>query len=151
MPACVPEPIANDYREAYLIHDQSPKASATLSRRCLQGMIRDFWKVSKGKLKDEIDAIHGNLDPDVWESIEAVRKVGNIGAHMEANIDVIVDVEPEEAALLLELIETLVDDWYVQRETRKSRLAAVKALAQSKADEKAQAKKAAAKPAPVKS
>ena len=53
------------------------------------------------------------------------------------------------AVLLLQLIETLVDDWYVQLETRKSRLAAVKALAQSKADEKAEAKKAAAKPAPV--
>lgn len=152
MPACVPEPIANDYREAHLIRDLSPKASATLSRRCLQGMIRNFWEVSKGTLKEEIDAIQGDVDPDVWESIEAVRRVGNIGAHMDADINVVVDVEPEEATLLLELIETLVQDWYVQRETRKTRLAAVQALAKAKADEKAQAKKAVAKnPAVAKS
>ncbi|MCB1884663.1 MAG: DUF4145 domain-containing protein [Geminicoccaceae bacterium] len=28
----------------------SPKASATLSRRCLQSMIRDFWTISKDTL-----------------------------------------------------------------------------------------------------
>ncbi len=42
-PDYVPEPIREDYKEACAIRDLSPKASATLSRRCLQGMIRDFW------------------------------------------------------------------------------------------------------------
>ncbi|MGT2429378.1 hypothetical protein ACU4HD_12705 [Cupriavidus basilensis] len=45
-----------------------------------------------------------------WDSIEAVRKIGNIGARMEKDIDVIVDVEPEEAGLLIGLIESLIDD-----------------------------------------
>lgn len=41
-PDYVPKPVRDDYTEACVIRDLSPKASATLSRRCLQGMIRDF-------------------------------------------------------------------------------------------------------------
>jgi uncharacterized protein DUF4145 len=133
MPAYIPDAIVTDYREAYMIRDLSAKASATLSRRCLQGMIRDFWGVAgKRTLKDEIEAISDKLDPDVLASINAVREVGNIGAHMEKDISIIVDVEPEEATLLLQLIEILVDEWYVRRETKKANLAAVKALAATK-------------------
>ena len=59
-PDYVPEPIRNDYEEAWAIVNLSPKASATLSRRCLQNMIRDFWKISKNRLVDEIDALKDN-------------------------------------------------------------------------------------------
>ena len=38
------EAILEDYKEACLIKDKSPKAAATLARRCLQGMIRIFSK-----------------------------------------------------------------------------------------------------------
>ena len=37
----------------------------------------------------------------------AVRKVGNIGAHMEKDINVIVDVDPDEAQHLIGLITFL--------------------------------------------
>jgi hypothetical protein len=43
-PAYIPKGILDDYREACLIKDLSPKASSTLSRRCLQGILRDFWQ-----------------------------------------------------------------------------------------------------------
>lgn len=132
LPEYIPEPIKEDYYEACRIKDLSPKASATLSRRCLQGMIRDFWGISKGRLIDEIDALEEKVDTDVWESIDAVRSVGNIGAHMEKDINIIIDVEPEEAQLLIGLIEQLVDDWYVTREDRKNRAQKLKDLAESK-------------------
>jgi hypothetical protein len=38
-PEYVPEPIRDDYTEACAIRDLSPKASATLSRRCLQARL----------------------------------------------------------------------------------------------------------------
>ena len=48
-----------------------------------------------------------------------VRKIGNIGAHMEADINVIVDVDRNEAQVLIELAELLFEEWYVAAETRK--------------------------------
>jgi Domain of unknown function (DUF4145) len=122
LPVYIPEAIREDYSEAHLILSLSPKASATLARRCLQGMIRDFFGVSFSTLKAEIDAIQGKVDPLVWQAIEAVRKVGNIGAHMEKDINVIVDVEPNEAELLVGLIEFLIKDWYVARENKNQHL-----------------------------
>ena len=132
LPDYVPAPIVADYREACLICNLSPKASATLARRCLQGMIRDYWGVSKDRLVDEIKAIKDKVDRLAWDAIEAVRSIGNIGAHMEKDIDVIVDVEPQEAKLLIGLIETLVDDWYVTRHERQLRLAKLVLVAQDK-------------------
>jgi len=135
-PQYIPTPILQDYREACLIRDLSPKASATLARRALQGMIRDYWGVSKSRLKDEIDGIKDRLDSLTWEAIGAVRSVGNIGAHMEKDINLIIDVEPNEANLLIELIETLLQDWYITRHEREQRLKAVVALKETKEDAK---------------
>lgn len=42
LPEYIPSAIRSDYMEALSIVDASPKASATLSRRCLQGMIHDY-------------------------------------------------------------------------------------------------------------
>lgn len=131
-PTYIPAAILDDYLEACLIRDKSPKASATLSRRCLQGMIRDFWGVKPGRLVDEIDAIQAQVDPITWSAIDALRKLGNIGAHMEKDINLIVDVDPNEADLLLELIETLLNEWYVNREERKNRMSALVAAAAAK-------------------
>jgi len=131
-PDYIPQQILTDYNEACLIRDLSPKASATLARRCLQGIIRDFWNVKPGRLYDEIEAIKDMIDPLTWGAIDAVRKVGNIGAHMEKDINIIVDVEPNEAELLINLIEMLLRDWYITREERRARLLAIKGVAEDK-------------------
>lgn len=136
LPGYIPQPIQQDYYEACRIKDLSSKASATLSRRCLQGMIRDFWEISKRTLKEEVDALEDKVSTDTWESIEAVRKVGNIGAHMEEDINLIIDVDPEEAQLLISLIEQLIDDWYVTREDRRKRTEALKKMVKSKEEKR---------------
>lgn len=131
-PDYIPEVIRNDYQEACLISSDSPKASATLARRCLQGIIRDYWKVSPGRLVDEIDQIKDKTDSVTWNAIDAVRKIGNIGAHMEKDINVIVDVDPDEAELLISLVETLLTEWYVGTYEREQRMRAVVDAAASK-------------------
>lgn len=131
-PNYVPVPIREDYEEACQIRDLSPKSAATLARRALQGVLRDFYKVKPGRLVDEINALEETMDPELYEAIHGVRKVGNIGAHMEADINVIVDVEPGEAQVLIGLVETMIGETYERREQRKNRLAQVKALADAK-------------------
>ncbi|WP_185696581.1 DUF4145 domain-containing protein [Streptococcus minor] len=114
-PDYIPKAIREDYEEAHAILNLSPKASATLSRRCLQGMIRDFWKISKGRLVDEIEALKELVDPSTKSVLDALRKLGNIGAHPEKDVNLIVDIEPNEALKLLKFIELLMQKWYVER------------------------------------
>ena len=137
-PEYIPLQIRNDYEEACLIKSKSPKASATLSRRCLQGIIRDFWGVKKGRLVDEINELQEKIDPITWDAINSVRHVGNIGAHMEKDVNLIIDVDPEEAGLLIWLIETLLADWYVQRHERQQRMSGLVRVAERKKQEKTQ-------------
>lgn len=131
-PEYIPQAILTDYKEACLIQELSPKASATLSRRCLQGMIRDFWNVKEKNLFEEIKAIEGKVDAHTWHAIDAIRSIGNIGAHMEKDIDVIIDVDGDEAGLLISLIETLLSDWYVESENRRLRSQKIIAVAAEK-------------------
>lgn len=139
-PQYVPKPILDDYLEACLIRDFSPKASATLSRRCLQGIIRDFWNVSKARLVDEIEGIKDKVDPLTWQAIDAVRHIGNIGAHMEKDINLIIEVDSQEANLLIGLIEILIRDWYIVRHEREEQLRAIVQLSEDKKQIKKEAK-----------
>lgn len=129
----VPEGVQEDYREACLIGSLSPKAAATLARRALQGMIRDFWGISKGTLAAELKAIESQCDPELYAAMMARKSVGNIGAHPEKDVNTIIDIEPDEARQLIDLIHLLDGDWYRARAARKARIHAVTSLAAQKA------------------
>jgi hypothetical protein len=135
LPDYIPEAIVQDYKEAHAVLNASPKASATLARRCLQGIVRDFWEIPKtkrGNLGAELAFIKEKVDPDTWTSVKTIRSVGDIGAHMEKDVNTIIDVEKDEAELLLSLIETLIEDWYVMRFKRAERTQKAKDLVASK-------------------
>lgn len=131
-PKYIPKAIVEDYEEASKILKLSPKAAASLARRCLQGMIRDFHGIVKPTLNQEINALEDIVSAEVWSAIDAIRSVGNIGAHMEKDVNLIVEIDVDEAELLLELIEDLFDDWYVVRNDRMVRQGKLKNLAESK-------------------
>lgn len=144
-PSFIPKSLICDYEEACKIVNLSPKASATLARRCLQGMIRDFCGISKDRLIDEIKALKKAFEEgkapqgvtaETIDAIDHVRDIGNIGAHMEKDINLIVDIEPNEAGALIELIEMLFDEWYVARHQRNERLKKLKQLADDKNTQK---------------
>lgn len=148
-PDFIPKSLRDDYFEACRIMGLSPKASATLARRCLQGMIRHFCGISKPRLIDEINALRTAVESgsaargvtiESVDAIDHVRKIGNIGAHMEHDVNLIIDIEPGEAQALIELIEMLFDEWYVEQHNRTERLKKIAAIGEKKVAAKASLK-----------
>lgn len=133
-PDYIPTPIRKDYEEACKIANLSPNASAVLARRCLQSMIRDFCDIKEKTLHKEIEKLKTSVEehkiPGVTEesiqAIDSIKKMGNIGAHMEKPTGILIDIEPEEATLLIQLIETLFKDWYVAKHKRQQSLNKIK-------------------------
>lgn len=113
----VPEEYAEDYKEACLVLNDSPKASAALSRRCLQSLIHNKAGIEKANLYQEIEALlaGSTLPPYIAGAIDAIRNIGNFAAHaLRTHAGEIVDVEPEEAEWALDILESLFDFYFVQ-------------------------------------
>jgi hypothetical protein len=114
----VPEQHAADYREACLVVVDSPKASAALSRRCLQHLLREQAKVKPAELANEIQEVLDSktLPSYLANALDAVRNIGNFAAHpiKSKSTGEIVEVEPGEAEWLLDTLEGLFDFYFVQ-------------------------------------
>ena len=52
---------------------------------------------------------------------------------MEKDVDLIVDIDPGEAQALIELIEMLFDEWYVEQNNRTERLKKIASIGAKKA------------------
>ncbi len=120
VPKEVPDEFVEDYIEACLTFADSPKASAALSRRCLQNLIREKAGIKKGDLSDEIQQVidSGKLPSQLSDAIDAVRNIGNFAAHpiKSRSSGEIVDVEPGEAEWNLDTLEGLFDFYFVAPE-----------------------------------
>ena len=96
----------------------SPKASAALSRRCLQNTIRLAKGIERRTLFDEIERVleDGLVSSELAEILHAVRELGNFGAHPLRNEDSgeIVNVTPEEAEMNLEVLDGIFEEWFVR-------------------------------------
>ena len=121
--------IASDYEEACLVLSDSAKASAALSRRGLQHVLRENAATKSKDLYDQIQEVldGGKLPSHIAESLDAVRVIGNFGAHpiKSKSSGEIVDVEPGEAEWNLEVLEGLFDFYYVQPAKTAARKAAL--------------------------
>lgn len=118
IPPEVPPSCAADYREAYLVLGDSQKASAALSRRCLQSFLREVLGVRPANLDREIQQVleSHKLPDQLAKDLDAVRAVGNLAVHPIKSINTgeIIDVEPGDAEWLLSILEALFDWEYVQ-------------------------------------
>ena len=99
-------------------------------------MIRDFWGITKSKLIEEIEALRDKVSPVQWKAIDGLRKIGNIGAHMEKDVNMIVDIEPNEAKKLQKLIELLMEQWYVARHDEEMLLTEIADISNEKESER---------------
>ena len=112
-PDYVPEYIQQDYKEAFLIVELSPRASAVLSRRCIQSIIRDCWNCKESNLSKAIQSISNKIDEQTLQVLNAIRQIGNAGAHPDKDTEVIVDISSEDATKLLKSIEFLIEECYI--------------------------------------
>ncbi len=115
VPQAVPETIAVDYREACVVLGDSPKASAALSRRCLQALLRDKG-YEQASLAAQIAEARKEVPSYLGDQLDTIREVGNFAAHptKDANTGEIVAVEPGEAEWDLDVLGTAFDVFYVQ-------------------------------------
>lgn len=119
VPNEVPVGIAGDYIEACKVLPFSPKASAALSRRCLQAILHEQGYVDRDLAK-EIDLLLNEpnaakaIPRALRETVDAVRHFGNFSAHPinDKTTLQIIDVEPEEAEWCLEIIEAMFEHFY---------------------------------------
>jgi len=129
-PSAVPSELAEDFNEACLVIEDSPKASAALSRRCLQGILRAQGYTQKD-LAPAIEALlsSNRLPTELAESVDAIRNVGNFAAHplKDKHTGEILPVEPHEAEWNLEVLEGLFDYFYVAPAKAQQKKAALNA------------------------
>jgi hypothetical protein len=118
MPPEVPDPYRQEFVQACAVLSLSPMASAALSRRNLQAILREMAGTKKKDLADQIDEVveSGKMPSHISEGLHAVRNIGNFAAHpiKSKSTGEIVDVEAGEAEWNLDVLESLFDFYFVQ-------------------------------------
>ena len=124
-PDYVPEAIREAHYKACVVNDLSPALSSTMSRYCLQQMIRDFWNIPesrKDNIVAELDFISAKLPSETLELIRMLTSYGNISTYMNSDVRLtLLETSPEEAELLIKLNELLFDEWYGTRHRHQAR------------------------------
>lgn len=114
----IPSAYLEDYEEALKVISSSPKASAALTRRLLQNILREEYKLKEKSLSEEIQkfvAIVG-IPSHLTSAVDAIRQIGNFASHPTKDkfTGEIVPVEIGEAEWLVEVIEAIFDFTFVQ-------------------------------------
>lgn len=125
VPEEVPEQFRREFQEAVELLVVSAKASAAMSRRLLQQVLRERYQVKRQSLSSEIEAFIQlpGIPSELADAVDAVRHIGNFAAHPEkdSTTGAIVEVEPGEAEWSLDTLESLLDVAFVQPKRLQSR------------------------------
>jgi len=127
----VPPELSADYFEAVNTLDVSAKASATMSRRCLQNFFHNHMDPPiKGRGLDKEIELFLELKEapkHILTAVDYIRHVGNYSAHPKksAEVDKLIDVEPGEAEWSITVLQMLFEFYYESKhqiETKKREL-----------------------------
>ena len=114
----IPHAYRAEFLEACRVEGVSAKASAALSRRLLERLLRDEMKLEGSSLAAQVQKFLDlpGIPSYLSDAVDAIRNVGNLAAHplKERNTGDIIDVEPGEASWLLSVLEALFDFVFVQ-------------------------------------
>ena len=121
----VPDEILSDYWESAKVLPLSAKASAVLSRRCLQNVLTNQGMIGSN-LSRQISMI---LETDVLPAhlhaaVDLIRHFGNFGAHplTDNTTLTVVEVEAGEAETCLAILKELLIFYFVEPAERDRRL-----------------------------
>jgi hypothetical protein len=121
----VPGNMKEDFQEAAAVLSLSPKASAALSRRCLQHLLKEYAHVQSKDLSKQIQEVieSRTLSSNLVGQLDAIRNIGNFAAHPQKDKSTgeILPVEPHEAEWNLEVLQDLFDHYFVRPEQIKKR------------------------------
>lgn len=128
-PNDVPDHMRSDYDEASIVLPFSAKASAALSRRCLQSVLAEAGQTQSKDLDKQIVEVLSKLPSFIAKNLDAVRNIGNFAAHPQKSINTgaILDVEPGEAEWNLDVLDALFDFYYVRPKQEEMKRAALDA------------------------
>lgn len=123
--ADVPAAYAERFQRAVRVAPLAADASAALSRRLLQDLIREELNIKQRDLSSEIQELldSNRLPSDLANDVDAIRHVGNFAAHpiKRQSTGQVVDVEVGEAEWLIEVLEELFDWYFVRPKVRQRR------------------------------
>ena len=135
VPTGVPEPLASDFREAHDTLPISPKASAALSRRCLQMLILDQEGIHDRNLIDQVKELlaRNKLPAHLASELDAIRNLGNFAAHpqKDQSTGAVIDVQSGEAEWTLEILKALLTFYFVDLPESRARRDAFNAKLQA--------------------
>jgi hypothetical protein len=105
----VPKAIKDSFEEAKKVERVSPNAFAVLTRRSLELLCKD-QKAKGGNLKEKIHdlSLRGIIPATLTEMAEALRFLGNLGAH-----DIEFDFEREETQAMEDFLVAMLEYVYV--------------------------------------
>lgn len=113
----IPAEYQKDFNEALGVLETSSRASAALSRYCLQKLLIEKAGVKKRELFDQIQEVLDSkqLPTHLASDIDAIRAIGNFGAHpiKSTTSGSIVEVEAGEAEWNLNVLEGLFDFYFI--------------------------------------
>jgi Domain of unknown function (DUF4145) len=101
-----------EYYEAASVLSDSARASAALTRRLLQRVLRDEAEATAHNLVRQIEEVleRNELPSDTAQLIDVIRNIGNFAAHPD---EMILDVTPQEAELCLDILDRVIDFYVV--------------------------------------
>lgn len=117
IPQEVPLAFSVDWKEAWAVLPHSPRASAALSRLCLQNLLRQVARVMPGSLYNEIEQVigKGDLPPVIVEwLLKLVQGAGFSGNIVEGErCAVVLPVTQGEAELMLDILSQLFEFYFL--------------------------------------
>lgn len=121
LPDFLPKDIKRDIEEANLIKNFSQRASASLLRRALQSMIRDFWKdkLIVSEISREIEQLKDLVsDTSLYNALHSLKNIAAFAGHPEKDITSIIEITKEELDQMFYVIIILVKEWYINKNER---------------------------------